>query len=166
MDQPQKKSVEQNQPPFPEPPPGKELKVPHQFVDALSPKNWTTAWLGRGRGALMLETGNGTHFTVAFFVCVSKEGLEEIRDQVVENLKKGEKERVLDVWSSVGEMWGRHSVRVGEKSALGLLQTEVMIYLDAKGHATDNRAPHIEVMKGGGRGRGRGSGRGRGKEEK
>ena len=112
----------------------------------------------------MLETGNKTHFTVAFCVQLEngKEGLEEVREKVVRKVREKGEERILDVWAGIRGMWGKHSALVGEESGLGLLQKEVVDWLIGEGYTMENRAPHIEVMKGGnGGGRGRGRGRGR-----
>ena len=131
-------------PNFPAPPPGKEVKVPKKFVDTSLPNNWSIRWW-KNQGALMLETGNATHFTVAFVVGLSKGDLGRVKNRVLQVMEK--KGRVLNVWSCFGEMWGKNSIRVGEDSCLGLMQKEVMKEVEKMGFKMENRPPHISIMK-------------------
>lgn len=126
----------------------------------------------------MLETGNKTHMTVAFFPRIEREVLATIRDAAVEFAKakwSGEDGRasVLPVLAAVKGKWGRSSVLMLEDSEIVAFATAVNErVLAPTGIATDNRPFHIEVVKKsrqmakaedkarGGRG-GRGGGRGR-----
>lgn len=58
-----------------------------------------------------------------------------------------ERKNALNVWSSLGEMWGKKSIRVAENSGLGVMQQLVVNELISSGYKVDNRAPHIEIMK-------------------
>ena len=77
-----------------------------------------------------------------------KEEKKEGKGKGKEKEKEKEKKEKwgMNIWGSLGEMWGENSVSVRKESELGRLQEEILLWLGEWGYVMNNRPPHISVM--------------------
>tara|TARA_R110002050_G_C8731809_1_gene497298 strand:+ start:19 stop:564 length:546 start_codon:yes stop_codon:yes gene_type:complete len=132
--------------------PGWSLCEPDSWVDVTDKNVWSCAPVMKG-GAIMLETGNKTHMTVAFFKQLSKYELMQARDAIFDYVQTEwateERSARINVHDCIEGAWGKKSVLIRQNSTLYNLGADVNREVIEKrlGLATSNRPFHIEVMK-------------------
>jgi len=96
----------------------------------------------------MLDTGNTTHTTVAFFKQIDKWQLSQALFTVISWVQENDLE-TIGVKGSLGEMWGKNSALIKEESELFHLHKKICSLLSSEGTfpPLQSRPPHIEVVK-------------------
>ena len=93
----------------------------------------------------MLDTGDGTHLTVAY-ITHGCEDPDFVQQQIMSYIREELKADVVPV--AMGPWWGKRSMLLDGASQLHAIVTAVQRHLTTLGHAVDlSRPPHIEVMK-------------------
>lgn len=148
-------------------------RLPNESVDLSRDDAWSiTFWKKRGgggdgelTGAVMIETGDGTHMTLAFLKGLPAGSTGADARRIARAFVASQGVTTVPVRAALTGMWGRKSCLVDPESPLGVLAPATHAHFESLGAGwvvDKDRPAHIEIIKGGGRGAGGRGGRGGG----